>query len=194
MNKFVKLIGGLGLLAMAFAATSAIAADGPLSYNYVQADVVHENQGFPTNGLNLQGSFDLGQGLYAEGSALDLWNHGASAQRYQAGLGYHYDVNHTVSFYGQGSAVVVDGNAAGQTAKYGFDGEAGARVALTPKVEVLGAVEVERLNLANGVANQDQTFGKVGVDYFLTKSVALEADFRGSAEDKQIGAGVRYTW
>jgi opacity protein-like surface antigen len=171
---------------------AALAYDGPLSYDYVQGTVVHENQGTPANGIDGTASFDLANGFYAEGDVRYLTDHSVHGERYQAGLGYHFNLSNNVSAYGQVSAVALDSTST--TTKYGYDGEAGLRIAVTPKLELGGAVEDQTLNLADGVRNHEQTFGKVSAAYFLTKDLAVVADYRASAEERQVGAGVRYTW
>jgi hypothetical protein len=173
---------------------AALASDGPLSYNYVQGTVVHNGEGTPANGVNGVASFDLADGFFAQGDATYLTDHSVHGERYQAGLGYHFNLSNTVSAYGLVSAVAVDSNLPQAATKYGYDGEAGLRFAITPQLELAGAVEDQTLNLADGVRNHEQTFGKVSAAYFLSKDFALVADYRASAVQHEVGAGVRWTW
>lgn len=185
------------LLVMALAlgvSGSAMAVEGPLSYDYVQGTVIHNHEGQPANGVDGKVSFDLASGVFVQADASRLQLHDVHADRYQAGLGYHIHVADGVSAYGLASAVSVDSNVSSVTPKYGFDGEVGLRVAVTPTWEVAGAVETEKLNLNTGATNQVKNYGKVSTSYFLSNDVAIVAEFRGSKVDHQVGAGVRWTW
>lgn len=174
-------------------AGTAVAAEGPLSYDFAQLSAVHTHEGSPSNGVDAKVSFNLVDGFFVQGDAQRLQLNGAFASRYQAGLGYHYSLSSNVSAYALASAVAVNTNATGSS-HYGYDGEVGLRWAVAPSLELSGAVESQSLNLQHGVRNQVENFGKVGASYFLTKDLAVTADFRGSKIDHQVGAGVRYTW
>lgn len=172
---------------------SAFAADN-LSYNYVQASAVHENDLVPNNGSNVKLSFDVGSGLFAQADIRYLQSHDVRAERYNVGFGYHYSLSNNTSVYGLASAVGTDSNVRGIATKYGFAGEAGLRTALTPTWEVGVAVGTEKLNLDEGTRNHVQNYGKLETAYNLTSNLAVVASYKASKVEHEADAGVRLSW
>src|SRR5688572_151078 len=185
------------LMALALLAAlpmSAQAADGKLSYNFIEADYVRVNvddaDGFDPDGFGLKGSFALGESFYGFGSYLsasdDLSGFDLDVDQSQLGLGYRHGISDNADFITELSwinqSVDVDGLS-------NVDGNGGK---LSVGIRGLMAEQFEgyaKANYTDGGDFDGDFSGTVGAQFRFNETWGLtgEAEFGDDGEVYMLG-------
>lgn len=184
MKKFV-FAAVLAALALT-ACKPAAAAD----FSYVGAQyTTTDARAFSSGGYKVEGSLELTDKVFVQGAFRDGFDRDMSDGRVQLGVGLHDTITKSgkVDLYGiLTTTVVVDDRK--DSDKYGFDAEVGLKTQLAPKWELTTAVVADNLRSLDFV--DLRYFGKVGVEYRVTESVALGAGVlaKDGFTEGQLGA------
>lgn len=190
MKRFLSTV--LLVMGLALGAT-AMAADSQPSFNYLQvAAQSHDFTSSDPVGFQVVGSKTLGDVLFvtASGDRTNAQPNG-SQSTYRAGLGARLEFANSAAAYGEVYALHVGANQNPNfrdVHSYGFGAEAGVRANVWGPLELRGGVASEEVAEHAGFV----TYGLVGAQLNLTKSLAIVGDERyHSADQRQFDVGVR---
>lgn len=155
-------------LTSALIATAPPAADRPgFSYTYVEANYARLDSDAASDkidGLELTGSLGLPLNFFVQATSSTL-NGDADLQEWRLGAGWHFSLGSTIDAFGLLSYVDQNFNS-GISDESGVTGDAGVRLAVTPKIEVSGYGEWA------DVEKSEVGFG-AGARYYLTERLSL---------------------
>jgi hypothetical protein len=158
------------------------------SYTFIEANyIVLDSDAADDNidGFELKGSLELPLNFFAQLSGSSL-SGDADLDQYRIGAGWHFALGKTIDAYGILS--YVDQNFSnGIDDENGLTGDVGARLALTPKVEVLGFAEwadVESSEVGVGAGGR----------FYVTErlSLGLQALFIDTGDEWTAGARFQF--
>jgi len=182
-----KFVFAAVLAALALTACKPAAA---ADFSYVGAQyTTTDARAFSAGGYKVEGSLELTDKVFVQAAFRDGFDRDLSDGTVKLGVGLHDTITDSgkVDAYGIFSTtVVVDDRKAGD--KYGFEVEGGLKTQLAPKWELTTAVVAA--NLREQRFEDVKYFGKVGVEYRVTKTIALGAGVlaKDGFTEGQLGA------
>lgn len=182
------------LLALVVSLSALGTAYASPSWNYLQGDYAYQHNVSPSNGINLQGAWNVASNLYVVGSTTEFLGNSRHSNRTALGVGAFLPVNSNIDLYGQLQGVSETSNLPASSNVWGEAVEAGVRADVLPSLELFGGVQYQHLNHSETIVEPNEVFGLIGADYAVAHNLSVVGEFKASGQTKETYAGLRYNF